>query len=106
GRWVGIIELKEPGKDRSFYTNNRVYLRRTAGVSTTVHELGHWLEDNDREVHRKAVEFWERRTAGEPLVKLADVAIQRYGSNPGYADEEVTRLDKFLEPYMGKEYRN
>lgn len=60
----------------------------------TVHELGHWLEDHNPEVHRKAVEFYERRTAGETLTHMG----------PGHRPDEMTRIDRFTSPYMGKEY--
>lgn len=71
-----------------------VRLETSADNKEVVHELGHWLEDHNHEVHRKAIEFYQRRTAGEPLEWMG----------PGYDRSEVTRRDKFLRPYMGKYY--
>ena len=43
-------------------------------------------------------DFYERRTKGEQSVYLRDVTgIRQYGN-------EVTKLDKFLSPYIGKDY--
>jgi hypothetical protein len=63
-----------------------------------VHELGHWLEDGASFIRAKAYDFYERRTAGEKLQRLSTVTGRGYSSN------ERTRLDKFIEPYMGKDY--
>jgi len=65
-----------------------------------VHELGHWLEERDPDVHKKAVAFLERRTKGEKEVSLRNVT-----RNPSYRAWETTRKDEFINPYMGKQYR-
>lgn len=64
------------------------------GEKSIVHELGHVLEHHNLEVHRKAVEFLSKRTAGEDAEWLGD----------HFDEREVTRRDKFIDPYMGKHY--
>lgn len=62
-----------------------------------VHELGHWLEDKNKEIFDAVSEFLARRTAGEQPVQLSQ--FQR-----GYGRGEVTKPDDFMSPYMGKIY--
>lgn len=71
-----------------------VKLDANADNKMVVHELGHWLEDHNPEVHRKTLEFYNRRTQGEPLEWMG----------PGFDRSEVTRKDRFVHPYMGKYY--
>ena len=58
------------------------------------HEMGHRFERLYPEILTLEKQFYERRTAGEPLVHLG----------PGYGPKEVSRFDRFLDPYMGKDY--
>ncbi len=89
------LGIKAAGRGRSSYgMDGTVYLTTGAAERSTMHEMGHWLEDMDSDVHRKALDFLDRRTAGEQPQWLGD----RYGYH------EQTRPDKFIEPYMGKEY--
>jgi hypothetical protein len=91
------VNIKPGGRGRSNYDqkgNINFATGRTA--KTVIHELGHWLEDIDPEAHKKVLEFYDRRTANEPLLRLG---------RP-YARHEKTRRDKFLDPYMGKEYKD
>jgi hypothetical protein len=71
-----------------------VQVQATSDTRTIVHELGHWLEDHNADVHRKVVAFYEKRTQGYALEWMG----------PGYDRHEVARKDKFLNLYMGKEY--
>jgi len=90
-----LVEFKAAGRGRASYgLANNVNLTTSAGSKTVVHELGHWYEDLLPDVHEKALAFYDRRTAGEALEHLGT----------GYRAGEMTRKDKFLYPYMGKEY--
>ena len=71
-----------------------VQVQATSDTRVIVHELGHWLEDHNADVHRKVVAFYEKRTQGYNLEWMG----------PGYDRREVARKDKFLNLYMGKEY--
>ena len=86
--------------NRGHYDNNGVYLppmnRRS---KVMVHELGHWLEDRDGDVHAKALAFLKKRTKGEQAITL-----RKATGNPGYRANEMTKKDKFMDPYSGKQY--
>jgi len=93
---------------RAFYTPfgygadaGTIGLATTSGRTSMLHELGHWLEDRDRDVHTKALNFLNRRTSGERPIKMRDA---RPGM--GYDDYEITKVDKFKSPYMGKVYQS
>jgi len=60
------------------------------------HELGHHFEDIFPEIKKLEHEFYNRRTSGEKLRWLG----------PGYELDEKTRYDKFVDPYIGKDYGN
>ena len=69
------------------------------GIETYVHEMGHALSNSSNELLQESVDFLYKRTAGEDLV-----GMNRAYYGHGYAPSEVTRIDEFLHPYMGKEY--
>jgi hypothetical protein len=66
---------------------------------TTLHELGHELEARDDIIGVSAFNFWQRRTETDETHRLSEVT-----KNNNYRDNEYTRLDKFIDPYMGKIY--
>lgn len=63
-------------------------------LQTAIHELGHAVEYNRPGITSMERQFFERRTRGEVTKALG----------AGYRADEVTKKDKFLHPYMGKEY--
>ena len=67
---------------------------------TGVHEFGHRMEDVLKGLKEMERAFYQRRTKGEKLQKLRDLCPAN-----GYSKKELTRKDKFLDPYMGKTYR-
>jgi hypothetical protein len=87
---------------------DRGYFNREDDVSTIAlssgggmhrcayHELGHHFEDIYPEIKKLEHEFYNRRTAEERLQWLG----------PGYPLSEKTRVDKFADPYIGKDYGN
>lgn len=87
-------------------------------IGTQLHEGGHWFENRTASkwgappgdvaafygaktsiMQRAAVEFRDRRTAGEKLTSLRTLT----GSS-GYARGEKAKGDQFISPYVGKEY--
>ena len=58
------------------------------------HELGHRFERMYPEILKLEKQFYDRRTAGEPLQHLG----------PGYDESEKSRFDHFVSAYMGKDY--
>jgi hypothetical protein len=61
--------------------------------SVIVHEMGHWLETQNPAVQQKVFAFYNKRTEGFPLQQML-----------GYSPQELTRVDHFIEQYMGKQY--
>lgn len=89
---------------RGFYNESRGELRISGFDAidkqiTTYHELGYRIEDLNPEIHNLLLEFYDRRTANDEVVKLSDLT-----GNKDYTSDEVTRVDKFKNPYMGKDY--
>lgn len=66
---------------------------------TAIHELGHRQEFIFGDLLEAEKEFYEYRTKGEDLVRLKDAQPRAR-----YKADEVTKVDKFLNPYMGKDY--
>lgn len=98
----GTVQVKRPthyGKYRAYYDTGAIHMPTGTGPRTTVHELGHWLEDRSPVVNVKALVFLDRRTKGETPKKISAVT-----GNKSYKDYEVTRPDKFMSAYMGKDY--
>lgn len=61
-----------------------------------VHELGHWLEDQDTEIFNAITEFFKRRTAGDRIERMKDLLPKSK-----YEPYEVTLKDKFDDAYTG-----
>ena len=99
---INIVDAPPGAQGRSYYGlgSNNVYMG-VESPSTVVHEMSHWLEEKVPSIRQEVVDFYKKRTDGEDLVKLRDVT-----GNPAYGEEEETRTDKWLHPYMGKEYEN
>lgn len=82
----------------------RVKLTRGMGLlsvrnfKVAVHEYAHRLQHIVQEADDYFQRLHQRRTKGERLQKLAQLT----GKN--YADSEVAKEDKYIEPYFGKEY--
>lgn len=77
----------------------RIVLGSLSYAPTAVHEIAHAIEFSDARALSRSLTFLRRRTAGERLVRLKDL--------PGrsrYLDSELTRLDEFIEAYIGKDY--
>lgn len=91
--------LKPKKVDRGYYDNYNKEIaisgrEKESQLETAIHELGHRYERVVPGIREQEKEFYERRTAGEPLQWLGY----------GYSRSEVSRKDDFLHPYMGKDY--
>lgn len=64
-------------------------------LKTAIHELGHRFERTVPNLLDAEKVFYERRTAGEELQWLGGA----------YARDEKSRFDKFINKYMGKDYK-
>lgn len=70
-----------------------------SGRRTIAHEISHSLEMSNPDNLRAANEFLDYRTPGEKLVRL-----KKLRPNYSYRSDELTRPDKFADPYVGKAY--
>lgn len=59
-----------------------------------LHEMGHRFEYVVPGIKEAEKEFYARRTQGEQLEWIG----------PGHRTDEKTRKDRFINPYMGKDY--
>jgi hypothetical protein len=113
-RWVRTVVWDqtwqwEDGRGRSHYENyahsgrpelGRIGLaNRNAG--SVVHEFFHHVEVQDKDVGRATWAFRERRTSGEELVQMESLVPLG-----GYRPDEITKPDKFFDPYAGVHYPN
>lgn len=90
-----------PAGDRAHYLYDRLSVALAPGdlPRVVVHEVGHALEHRGGQID-KVMAFFDQRTAGENWEKLSALT-----GNPGYDDSEVAKKDKWLHPYMGKDYQ-
>ena len=86
-------------KERGEYQNNNNLLLTDNTLHTSIHELVHRMEYTHKGLLQAEKQFYNRRTKNEPLTKLIDIF-----PDSSYDDWEVTRKDKFVNPYMGKDY--
>lgn len=110
-RMIAIPDLKDPiaivdtppeRNGRSCYRSktNKVFMGNE-DPAVLVHEMSHWLEEKVPGIRQEVADFYNKRTEGEKAVKLKDAT-----KNSNYGDNEITKVDKWLNPYMGKEYKN
>jgi hypothetical protein len=98
---VRAVEAQYAGLGgRAYYKDNGIYFSPgQVDQWKVVHELGHWLEEQNSEIFDEITAFLDRRTAGEAAVKMNDLYVGR-----GYGDDELTKVDKFENPYVGLQY--
>jgi hypothetical protein len=99
GSFGGDPVFREKKEKYGKYTGGVVIAPGDNSIATVVHEMGHWLEWNNNTVSRKVLNFYNKRTAGESAVSLKEAT-----GNRGYSKSEITKVDKWLHPYMGKVY--
>lgn len=94
------VNTLRPGS-RAYQVGNTVNFSLKATYGTVAHEFAHAIEDSVPGIKQIEQEFFDRRTKGEeakPLSKLT--------GKSGYTSDEIAKPDKFLNPYMGKDYSN
>lgn len=101
GKAIDVTLFPRVGRTarRSFYRNGTIYIGKPPidfkDTQVVVHELGHFLEDVNPKMHESIMAFYKKRTKGDPLIRLLD----------GFGVDELTKKDKFIDPYMGKDYQ-
>lgn len=90
-------------KVRAFHQSagGLIVLDENGDAKTAVHELAHAIETANEPVYLRSKKFLRVRTKGESPRKMSEVT-----GNSAYDDYEVTLEDKFIEPYMGKDYKH
>lgn len=82
--WGGVIAISGSGN---------------SAFETAVHELGHRMERAIPGIRDSEKVFYDRRTQGETLEWLGTIT-----GNTHYKKSEMSRKDKFISAYMGKDY--
>ncbi len=88
--------------NREFYrsADNTLALNKAGSKhKVIVHELGHWLETHEPEANKACQDFLARRTAGEKSITMNEATGKSV-----YDAHEYTKVDKFRNPYIGKQY--
>jgi hypothetical protein len=99
--WRQLVMRWLPDGSRPFAMGNNVFMTSQDSSAVVAHEMGHIIEEHSERAMALIDEFLESRTANEETVKLADLF-----PGEGYSDDELTKVDLFLHPYIGKEYRD
>lgn len=87
---VGITEVI----GRAYYDAVHAIIVANKNVGTIVHEFGHYLEHRIPRFRQRVKTFFEKRTRNEKARWLGD----------SYGERELSKFDKFINPYMGKIY--
>ena len=87
--------------DRAFYNviKQQISLRPDSDWDTVVHEYGHHLDASDN-WRMPSYDFMRARALE------TTVSLNRLSGTKGYRDEEEAHPDRFIDPYVGKEYGN
>lgn len=80
-------------------SENVIVLERGSQAPVAIHELAHAIEEGDPRALARSLAFLEARTVGEKLSPLRALTPGR-----AYDPTEMARQDKFLTPYIGKDY--
>lgn len=92
-----MVKPDRTSEQRAWYQpwDQTVAIGDSSPVRTVIHEIGHHLENTMPGWQQAANDFLRYRTRGESLTSIYPGTV-----NAG----EMSRRDKFLNPYMGKEY--
>ena len=86
-------------KVRGYYQPLKSLLSLPESAPKVAHELAHRIEHVIPELVKMEKAFYDRRTKGEALESLRALT-----GNSAYAPYEVAKKDKFLHPYIGRDY--
>ena len=89
------IQIRQSKGTRANAARRLISLSPNDRVKTIIHEFGHVIEMDDKEIKRRARAFLRERTKGEKAAWLGDQ----------YGKREMTKKNKFIHKYMGKQYR-
>ena len=95
---AAISKQIKPGDTATLLMRNIGHRDVATRLSTHVHEFGHRLQAVMPELDALFARYWELRTKGEPMEKLAEILPGRFRA------DELTKKDAFPHPYWGKIY--
>lgn len=93
----GSLKLKKTKRGYYSHYGNELAVSGSddyKSLMTAIHELGHRFEYVNPIIRNLEKVFYDRRTAGEVSKWLGS----------GFAKNEVTKKDNFINPYIGKDY--
>ncbi|WP_408966105.1 hypothetical protein [Planktothrix sp.] len=94
---VTLATAKTLGTRSGYNSNSLTITMATDDPGTLIHEMGHWIESSVSGIANEAKRFYNSRTEGEKTVKLKTF-------DPTYGNDEITKVDQWINPYMGKVY--
>lgn len=90
------FKIERIRRGRATFDNNiAISVKNMDSKGVIIHETGHYMEKHSPGMHKKISAFYDKRTKGCPLEWLGE----------GYEKHEMTRKDKFMSAYMGKDYK-
>ena len=95
---AAISKQIKPGDTATLLMRNIGHRDVAIRLSTHLHEFGHRLQAVMPELDALFARYWELRTKGEPMEKLAEILPGRFRA------DELTKKDAFPHPYWGKIY--
>ena len=95
---AAISKQIKPGDTATLLMRNIGHRDVATRLSTHLHEFGHRLQAVIPELDALFARYWELRTKGEPMEKLAEILPGRFRA------DELTKKDAFPHPYWGKIY--
>jgi hypothetical protein len=88
-------------KGRACYSSRlrTISLQAKDMTGVTFHEYGHFIEDANAEIRKDVKAFLSDRTKEDKSERLRDIY-----KNQAYSIKEVSKKDKFIDAYIGKQY--
>jgi hypothetical protein len=80
---------------------DEIIIRTDQQSRVIAHEVAHTIEMKNPRILQRAEEWRNNRTKGEREQLLSKVT-----GNKNYRNDEKTKPDKFVNPYIGKSYKN
>lgn len=95
---IDLKRLRAGGRAFAYSSKAEIHVTSDEDTRVIIHEMAHILEVRGGLLD-KVNAFYDQRTQGEPLEWLGKLTGNKY-----YGKEERARKDKFIDPYMGKDY--
>lgn len=101
GRQVDLL-FRQGGGYNSSFDDVAINVSYSAGPTSVLHELGHWLE-TDPDIASKSQGFLDRRVGSQAEIPMSKASKDAFIQ---YPDWMFTQPDHFRDPYMGIVYKD